>query len=547
MKKYKGLIIILLTFSIWFMGLQSFAAFDKSTLPELIDIGLHFGTTAKSTLNLKTSMGFVLGKYNGNNFNQIELLLNYNEIILRKDTYYLGTGGNYVEYTGDISQVGNLNLQGPFHLQIGEAFTSWQGAKEFINSLAVDEDLFIAIDEGFKVYTGFFTNDNLASAKAEELKGKLSHNLSVVSPTNHMVQVLAKDGKPILMFSSRQDIYLMSFNDKGEVPLINLEGRNYRGAITAKRMADNDMAIINRVVFEEYLYGVVPREMPHTWPMEALKAQAVAARGFALASMNKFANLGFNLCSTVNSQVYGGYDSEQINTNRAIDETKGVIITYDGKPIIPYFHSNSGGRTENSENIWSAPLPYARGVEDEYSLNQTHSTWSKSMTREEIMKALLKYNIDVGDVLSIEVTARSNNGRILSLVVKGTKGQEVMEKQRSRTVFGLQSSWFEVIQSGESNAMIKGADNNTRSINIQGKHVISGSGVKVIDNTTNIIVSNGDNNKSLQGTPADAFVFNGKGNGHGIGMSQYGAMKMAELNFNYKEILMHYYTGVKVE
>ncbi|KAB3527679.1 SpoIID/LytB domain-containing protein [Alkaliphilus serpentinus] len=546
MKRMKGLIIIILTITIWFGGLQTFAAFDKSTLPKQIDIGLYFGSTAKSTLQVKTSMGFVIGKYDGNNFNQIELLLSDNEIILRKDSYYAGMGGNYVEYTGDIHKAGNLNIQGPYHLQLGDTYNSWYEAKEFMESLATDEKLFIAIDEGYKVYTGLFITEEVAREKAEALRAELSLNPEVVPPSSYMVQVLSKEGNPLFMYSSKEGIYLSAFNDKGETPLLNLDGRNFRGEVTAKRMEDNDMAIINRVNFEEYLYGVVPKEMSYNWPMEALKAQAVAARGFAAASMNKFITKGFNLCSTVNSQAYGGYDSEHPNTNRAVDETKDIVMTYEGELIIPYFHANSGGLTEDSENIWSGTVPYIRGIQDDYSLNTNHSTWSKNMTMDEIKSALLKNNIDIGDILSIEVTSRSKNGRILTMVVKGTKGEEVLEKQKSRTIFGLRSSWFEVIQEGGSTAMVMAAEGNPTSMSLQGKNLLSASGLKKIETTTKITVSNGETNKEFHGT-ANSFVFNGKGYGHGLGMSQYGAMTMAELSFSYKEILLHYYTGIKVE
>ncbi len=169
-----------------------------------------------------------------------------------------------------------------------------------------------------------------------------------------------------------------------------LDLKKYRGAATALRQNNSNLTIVNLLPTEKYLYGVVPREMPHSWPEEALKAQAVAARGFAVASINKYIDHGFNLCNTVNSQVYGGYEAEQSRTNRAVDLTRGQVITYNGHLAIPYYHSSSGGHTEDSENIWTNAVPYIRGVQDEYSLNSPHKEWEKALKKSEIESILRK-------------------------------------------------------------------------------------------------------------------------------------------------------------
>ena len=148
------------------------------------------------------------------------------------------------------------------------------------------------------------------------------------------------------------------------------------------------------------------------------------------------------------------------------------------------------------------------------------------------------------------MTSRSINGRILTLEVIGTNGKEVMQKQRSRTIFGLRSSWFDV-NSGTSSAssMTLRNDSNQSSASLDGKHVISRSGVTKLNNLDNTRVYNGQQYKEIvvNTNSQGDFVFNGRGFGHGLGMSQHGAKKMAELNLTYVDILTHYYTGVKVE
>ena len=265
--------------------------------------------------------------------------------------------------------------------------------------------------------------------------------------------------------------------------------------MTATRENNSDLTVINLLPMEKYLYGVVPREMPHSWPEEALKAQAVAARGFTVASLNKYIEFGFNLCSTVHSQVYGGYDVEQRSTNRAVDQTKGQIITYNGHLAIPYYHSTSGGRTESSENIWTNAVPYIRGVSDKYSLNSPHSEWEVALSKEEIESLLMKNQYHIGELENLYVAEISENGRVLSFMIEGTNGKRELIKQESRTLLGLRSSWFEVEYD---------AGNET-------------------------------------------YFFNGKGYGHGIGMSQYGAKGMADEGYHYTDILKHYYTGVRIQ
>ncbi|SCZ07361.1 SpoIID/LytB domain-containing protein [Alkaliphilus peptidifermentans] len=546
MKKTKKMLIMILIICMWSTSLIGANANEKPVIPQYIEIGLHFGSSAKSVTYLKSTGGFIAGTYNNDSFQQLVVLQGFNELILRKDAYYINSGGSFVEYTGNVGQAGNLNLQGPYHVQVGGSFDSKDSAEAFMDTLQVKDTLYLAFEGEWKVFGGLYIDEAKAEKRAEEIKSETGLNTKAIVPSSKRVQVLDKDGTPIFVFDSQSGVYIKAFNDKGEVPLINLEGRNFRGAITAKRMDNNDMAIINKLLLEEYLYGVVPKEMTPTWAPEALKAQAVAARGFAITSMTKYLNMGFNLCSTISSQVYEGYDIEHPNTNRAVDETKNKIITHNGKAVTPFYHSNSGGQTENSENIWSAALDYIKGKKDDYSLDAPNSNWTIVMSKEEVTNALNKEKIDVGEIIDIKITEASSNGRVLKFVVTGTKGEEVLEKQRSRAVLGLKSSYFSLQQGGETTAMVRNATSQPEAVNIQGKHVISESGTKKVESTTNINVYNGKSYKSIKGT-ADTFVFEGRGYGHGLGMSQYGAKRMAEMNYTYEEILTFYYTDIKVE
>ena len=518
-------------------------------IPKLIEIGLFFSNSAKSTVTLQSSTGFQLGQYTGDSFNSLITFLDINDITLRKDNYYINNNGIYVEYTGSTNSIpSNLAIQGPYHVQIGGAY---QNAEEANGAIAVitgiEEKPYIVYEDGWKVFVGLYLNEAIAQEKAAAYMQQLNQETSVIQPSANRVQAINKQGIPIFMYDSQQSLYFEAFSDKGALALITIEGTRFRGGVTAKRAANSDMTIINKLPLEEYLYGVVPKEMPSSWPLEALKAQAVAARGFAVTTLNKYRSLGFDLCNTTSSQVYGGYNIEVASSNRAVDETKGKIITHNGKPVVPYYHSNSGGQTENSENIWSGVLAHIRGVKDGFSLGVPTATWNKVIATSELKSILEKEQIQIGEVLDVKVTSVSENGRVLTLIVYGTQGQEIMNKERSRRLFGLRSTWFTVAPSSEGLITARGAeDNSITNINLQGKEVMTASGIKKITNTSNIAIYNGTSYKNVAAKP-DAFVFDGRGFGHGLGMSQHGARKMAESNYTYEQILKYYYMGIKVE
>lgn len=540
MKMKKHYVIFVLIVNLVVLSFAGVSAFGKSGMPEYIKVGLFFNSSAKAVVNLNATTDILVGTYEGIKFNELKNL-NHNNIFLRKDSYYIGSNGNYVEYTGDINSSGNLNIQGPFHVQIGNSFNTKEQAAEFMDSLDVVNDLYLAREGDWKVFAGLFISKEQAQSAGEAIEASTGSSTIVQNPSSTRIQVLNSSDKVIFVFDSKEDIYFKTNST------ISVDGRNYRGSITVLRQNNSDMTVMNYLPVEEYLYGVVPREMPASWPLEALKAQAVAARSFALGAYNKFSHLGFNVCNTVNSQVYGGYDGEHSNSNDAVDETRGRYITHNGKIIDAYYHSNSGGHTEDSENIWSAVVPYIRGVSDDFSLDSPNSSWQAEFSREEIKNILEKNNISIGEVKDIVVTSRSINGRIMSLEVIGTNGKEVMEKQRSRTIFGLRSSWFDVLSDVPVSLSVK-TELNSAPINLEGKHVITSSGVSKLNNLNNTRVYNGQQYKEvmIQNPQAD-FVFSGRGFGHGLGMSQHGARRMAELNHNYIDIIKHYYTGVEVE
>ena len=291
--------------------------------------------------------------------------------------------------------------------------------------------------------------------------------------------------------SSPDEIIILPTDDG----TLSLNGKPYRGKLIIRRGAGGKMDVINIVRVETYLYGVVPREMSPQWSLEALKAQAVVSRTYTLYQRKKNRNKDYDLCATTISQVYGGKEVESEKSNRAVDETRGMVLLYHGQLVLPYFHANSGGRTEDAEYVWGVLLPYLKGIRDDYSLTAPNSLWKLSMSLDEIRKALNEKGIGVGQIDRLMPVEVSPSGRVVKIKVSHSGGETIISGNEFRLKVGptlIRSTLFSVT---------------------------------------------GDNRE---------VHFEGKGYGHGVGMSQWGAYVMAREGYPYRDILGHYYQGVEI-
>jgi len=275
---------------------------------------------------------------------------------------------------------------------------------------------------------------------------------------------------------------------------MEFDGKKFRGTFIIKKKK-GELLLINNVGLSRYLYGVLPAEVPPGWHSEALKAQAVAARTFAVNKKINNKNKDYDLNCTVLSQVYKGLDIEHEQTNRAVDKTEGEIISYRGKVIQAFFHANSGGKTASSEEVWGGKLNYLKAVDDRYAERGSHYTWEISMPPSEISEALSKKGIETGEIYEIKVMDRSESGRVGKMNIVGSSGRKILKGKNFRSCLGV---------------------NNLRSTNFD-------------------VTRDGG-----------AFLFKGYGWGHGVGLSQEGAKEMAERGRSYKDIITHFYPGTKV-
>ena len=313
-------------------------------------------------------------------------------------------------------------------------------------------------------------------------------------------------------------------------------GAQYRGVAEVMRNAAGTLAGIDEVGMEEYLYGVVPRELgPAQYPeMEAQKAQAVAARTYAHASLGKHWNNGYDVLATVQDQVYGGVAAEHSISTSAVNATAGIVATYNGVMINALFYATSGGRTSNSEDVFAVTEPYLRSVWDAppgqelpstaalladlknptwtgaYATWHTYHRWSYSWTMAQMSCVIGDFaNKAVGNVTAINILGRSTSGRV------------------TKIEYVTQQGTF-----ADSSGAIR---SSLQYINASGVPTMLNSNLFVIEPVT-----------SSTGALTGWRVYGG-GNGHGAGMAQTGAVGMARAGHTYDQILKKYYTGIALE
>lgn len=341
----------------------------------------------------------------------------------------------------------------------------------------------------------------------------------------------------------------MLFKTEADIPIsicgadeiTKLNNKRYRGVITLYPSYEG-ITIINEVNIEDYLYGVVPKEASASWPEEALKAQAVAARTYVFSALNgKHSDYGFDVCSTTDCQVYGGYDSEAESTNKAVDETAGIIAIYDGKAVHTLFSAGNGGWAEDSKNVWGGTYPYLTTFKDEYedSDNIKGLVWTVSVTPEEIAKGIAKYGGDVGDVTGMEITEKSESGRILKLKITGTKGSFIIEKDKARSFLGLRSSLYTITP---PSPLLMAATALGKTEISSPTYALTADGMKKVSSSMHVITS--EKVQKVSASSDGTYTLNGRGYGHGVGMSQWGAYCMSEEGFTYDEILKYYYKNI---
>jgi stage II sporulation protein D len=295
---------------------------------------------------------------------------------------------------------------------------------------------------------------------------------------------------------------------KGEVIVVpasssdtlTLNGRHYRGTFVIHPLGSGRYDVVEYLNMEEYLYGVLPKEVDPVWPADSLKAQAVVSRTYAVYSKSKASGERFDVSNSVLDQVYGGQDTEAQESNHAVDDTRGEILEdAAGKPVQAFFHSSCGGRTELPEYVWKSSDPAdVFGVVDDgtFCRDDPHYKWQLTISYGSIRERLRRAGVRVREITSISIGQKTPSGRAETFVLKTSRGTVEIPGNKFRLALGpetLRSTLLTNLKAGKRTVW-----------------------------------------------------FEGRGWGHGVGLCQWGARGRALAGQNYKKILEAYYPKGKL-
>ncbi len=284
--------------------------------------------------------------------------------------------------------------------------------------------------------------------------------------------------------------------------LVFIDQNWYRGWVELIP-GESGVIAINQVGLEDYVSSVVGSEMGHRFPMEALKAQAVASRTYALYHRSRRSQQPFDLGSGSDWQVYKGVAAESNRTQAAARETAGQVLVHQGQLINAVFHSSAGGHTDDAGNVWLESRPYLQGVPD-FDHHSPVFSWKTTIPAQQLQQLAG----GIGAIRSVEILRSSPWGRAITLRLVGSQGSKDVSGSEFRRALGLRSTLIAISPRGEAT-------------------------------TTASLTPAGANFPAF-------FEIQGRGYGHGVGMSQWGAAALASQNYSYQQILSHYYRNTSL-
>ena len=424
-----------------------------------VRIGLRYGDTGdrRAALSIQRGTGFSIGSYDEANI--FQPLYSFEETRL--------------EILADSS----------WHLLLGESGMSPMDAM----AMAEEVGGFVGhFSDGFRVLWGSFESLEEAESviSTTDLDGMI-----YLAPEGSVLVC----GRRVLWYSERTDtLGIMAEGDVTPVTVFN--GDRFSGSF-AFPVVNGSIQVVNVVDLEDYVKGVLPYEMSASWPLEALKAQAVCARSYVVFRRGEYGDYGFDVTADTRSQVYRGLTASSDRCNEAVDETRGQLLRYQGELCEAYYFSSDGGATENCVHVFGYSRAYLCGKLDpfEAAAHVSNNNWEITRSSQELQTWLAGKGYVLGPIAEVEASY-SDFGNVTALHCTDAEGVSVMlNARKSYTGLGLDSCRFTVSGDGKS------------------------------------------------------FRFSGRGWGHNCGMSQWGAYAMAkEYGYSYEDILGFYFTGATI-
>lgn len=530
-----------------------------------IKVGLFYNTTALDGANLQNlsgyGSGYQMGYYDSNrNFVPIGATISTEKISVVIDKNVSYSSGNY------FAGLEGTNHVGCFHVQFNDAYSSFGEARAVADMYA---DGFVKYQSGtFYVSVGSFTSYDAASSA---IAANGYSNCAINSGSSHTVTVVATETGRILFefdYGGTYSLAIMPLSVSGEKCQTWFKGFKYNGGFQYSRISGGALTVTNFVDIEDYVKGVVPYEMVNTWPIEAIKVGAVSARTYVMSHLNAHKSYGFDVCTLEHCQVYRGTNHANSTTDAACEQTAGKYVTYDGKLCETYYSSSNGGASESSENVWLNKLPYLRGVVDPYEASAAHEipgyNWTVTYTRAELTTRMQNKGFNCSTIVSVAISKYTDSGNVYTVTLTDSNGKvfNISKGDNIRSVLGLKSIHFGLVGATNNNTPSSGSvyvNGSTDTIdgNLSGAYAVGADGTVGAVGSSNVYAINSKGEVELLSdgsvsvgsvASGSSFSFKGTGNGHNVGMSQWGAYSMAKYHGKtYDEILKFYYTGVTIE
>ena len=557
------------------LGSGTASAAPAGTGERIIRVGLHYGTGAIEGVNLlnEEGSGFRFGYYDSSNrFVELGVASQTAISVVETVNVYYGTYDGYQSYhTAAASSI----AVGEYHLELPGTYLSFAEAQAEAS----------AYPGGFAAYIGgvyyarvgnYTTRDGAVAAQASlaaqgvysELRGTSGFGVNVVATGTNAILFQYDD------LGSGTGLGVEPIQTGAEKCTTWSKGCLYNGGFRFERINGGKLTVVNIVGLEDYVKGVVANEMDNSWPTEALKAQAVAARSYALSLGSKHAAHHFDICFDTDCQAYYGREKAGANSDAAVDQTAGQVCLYNGKVAQTFYYSSNGGASESVSIAWESNqslYPYLVGVVDPYeaSLNLDNS-WTRTFSSSELISKLFSGYSVSPPLVSASISSYSPTGNPKTVTFTDSAGKNYsVSTYRMIKNLGLRSYRYGFAGDGGFRTM---PTNPSGRVSLNGSvPVDSLSGLYAMDGSGNLTPINGgvyvitDSGTSLldqgggqnQGQGANqwassatavngSITFAGRGWGHNIGMSQFGAKAMAEQGHTYQQILQFYYTGIMV-
>lgn len=537
-------------------------AAEELSESNLVLVGLAYGNGALDGANLANSegSGFRFGYLDEDrSFWQMAYTAETAISVVKTQNVWYGVDPNYSSslksYSDNISSdvaVGCWHIQLPAETELA--------TYEDALALSQNSEGFPAwIDGVWQVRLGAYVTQEEAQAVADTVGGTVvgtsSYGVSVVKTGTAQI-LFQLDGGEALSLTVKPGL------DDSVKTQTHYRGNRYYGMFQFRRNGGGDLTVINAVNMDDYVSCLLSQEMSSSWPMEALKAQAVCARNY-VENETRHKSAGFDVCETTHCQAYPGVGGSNERTAQAAAETAGLRAWYEEEPVKTYYYSSNGGGSEDVKNVWGSSIPYLCGVIDPYeeTIASKISYWdyTQTFTGAELNAKVQPYmqsnGYNCAAIVDFKITELTPTGNVKSILFTDVNGKEWPFTQRGasdfRSVLGLKSIRYTVTKSGETTGGAYYTGDGSTLATMNGVYAIGGDGsTRKLTGNPYVITSEG-----TQFLPAPdggastgevVYTIQSRGWGHSVGMSQWGAYAMAQQGHTFDEILKFYYPGIEI-